>query len=161
VSLDEGRGYHDHNWGFWQGVSWQWGQAQQGDLSVIYGRVFPPREAADPDTIPGFVGVLGPDGPLGYSTNVRIVEDDDERGQPRTITIRARGSALDFELQFNVASAVTSHMAQGPLANGIDFLQMRGQYTVKGRAGSREVAFTAPGAAETFRGPDPRGPAQP
>ena len=35
VSLDGGRGYHDHNWGFWQGVSWQWGQAQQGDLSVI------------------------------------------------------------------------------------------------------------------------------
>ena len=152
VSLDEGRGYHDHNWGFWQGVSWQWGQAQQGDLSVIYGRVFPPREAADPDTIPGFVGVLGPDGPLGYSTNVRIVEDDDERGQPRRITVRARGSAIDIDLQFDVANAVTSHMAQGPLANGIDFLQMRGQYTVKGRAGSREISFSAPGAAETFRG---------
>ena len=76
VSLDGGRGYHDHNWGFWHGVSWQWGQAQQGDLSVIYGRVFPPREAADPETIPGFVGVLGPDGPLGYSTNVRIIEDE-------------------------------------------------------------------------------------
>jgi hypothetical protein len=51
VSLDGGRGYHDHNWGFWQGVSWQWGQAQQGDLSVIYGRVFPPPDAADPLTI--------------------------------------------------------------------------------------------------------------
>jgi hypothetical protein len=24
VSLEGGRGYHDHNWGFWQGVSWQW-----------------------------------------------------------------------------------------------------------------------------------------
>ena len=151
VSLD-GRGYHDHNWGFWKGVSWQWGQAQQGDLSVIYGRVFPPREAADPETLPGFIGVLGPDGPLGYSTNVRIVEANDERGQPRTITVRARGTALDLDLQFDVASAVTTHMAQGPLANGIDFLQMRGQYTVSGRAGSREITFTAAGAAETFRG---------
>ena len=152
VSLDGGRGYHDHNWGFWQGVSWQWGQAQQGDLSVIYGRVFPPRDAADPDTIPGFVGLLGPDGPLGYSTDVRISEDNDERGQPKTITVRARGSALDVDLRFDVASAVTTHMAQGPLANGIDFLQMRGQYTVSGRAGSREIKFTASGAAETFRG---------
>ena len=26
-SLD-GTGYHDHNWGFWKGVSWQWGQVQ-------------------------------------------------------------------------------------------------------------------------------------
>jgi hypothetical protein len=152
VSLDGGRGYHDHNWGFWQDVSWQWGQAQQGDLSVIYGRVFPPREAADPNTLPGFVGVLGPDGPLGYSTDVHITEENDERGQPKTITVRARGSALDVDLRFDVASAVTTHMAQGPLANGVDFLQMRGQYTVSGRAGSREITFTAPGAAETFRG---------
>jgi hypothetical protein len=152
LSLEGGRGYHDHNWGFWQGVSWQWGQAQQGDLSVIYGRVFPPPEAADPQTIPGFVGVLGPDGPLGYSTDVRITEDNDERGQPKTINVRARGSALDLDLRFDVASAVTTHMAQGPLANGVDFLQMRGQYTVSARAGSREIKFSAPGAAETFRG---------
>jgi hypothetical protein len=152
LSLDGGRGYHDHNWGFWKGVSWQWGQAQQGDLSVIYGRVFPPREAADPDTIPGFVGVLGPDGPIGYSTDVRISEANDERGQPNAITVRARGSALDLDLRFDVASAVTTRMAQGALANGVDFLQMRGHYTVTGRAGSREIRFTAPGAAETFRG---------
>jgi hypothetical protein len=152
VSLAGGRGYHDHNWGFWQDVSWQWGQAQQGDLSVIYGRVFPPPEAADPETIPGFVGVLGPDGPLGYSTDVRITEDNDARGQPRTITVRARGSALELDLRFEVDSAVTTHMTQGRFANGVDFLQMRGQYTVSGRAGSREIKFTAAGAAETFRG---------
>jgi hypothetical protein len=152
VSLAGGRGYHDHNWGFWQGVSWQWGQAQQGDLSVIYGRVFPPREAADPETIPGFVGVLGPDGPLGYSTEVRITEENDGRGQPRTISVRARGLALNLDIRFDVASAVTTHMAQGALANGVDFLQMRGNYTVSGQAGSREITFSAPGAAETFRG---------
>ena len=151
VSLEGGTGYHDHNWGFWKGVSWQWGQVQQGDLSLIFGRVFPPPDAADPETIPGFVGALGPDGPLGYSTDVRITEDD-ERGQPRTITIRARGPALELDIRFDVASAVTTRMAQGPLANGIDFLQLRGQYTVSGRAGTREIAFTAAGAAETFRG---------
>jgi hypothetical protein len=152
LSLEGGRGYHDHNWGFWQGVSWQWGQAQQGDLSVIYGRVFPPpRGGRSPDD-PGFVGVLGPDGPLGYSTDVRITEDNDERGQPRPSTSAHAGQRSDLDLRFDVASAVTTHMAQGPLANGVDFLQMRGQYTVSGRAGSREIKFTAPGAAETFRG---------
>jgi hypothetical protein len=40
----------------------------------------------------------------------------------------------------------------GALANGVNFLQMRGQYTVSGRAGNRDIAFTTPGAAETFRG---------
>jgi len=41
---------------------------------------------------------------------------------------------------------------QGALANGVNFLQMRGQYTVSGEAGTRNITFTAPGAAETFRG---------
>jgi hypothetical protein len=151
VSLAGGTGYHDHNWGFWKGVSWQWGQAQQGDLSVIYGRVYPPPEAADPERIPGFVGALGPDGPIGYSTDVRITETNDDKGQPRTIAVRARSASLTLDLRFDVTSTETSRMT-GALANGVTFLQMRGQYTVSGHAGSREIAFTAPGAAETFRG---------
>ena len=152
VSLAGGTGYHDHNWGFWKGVSWQWGQAQQGDLSLIYGRVFPPPEAADPERIPGFVAALGPDGPLGYSTEVRITETNDDKGQPRTITISARSTSLTVDLRFDVASTVTTRMTQGALANGLNFLQMRGQYTVSGFAGTRTIAFTAPGSAETFRG---------
>jgi hypothetical protein len=147
-----GTGYHDHNWGFWQGVSWQWGQVQQGDLSFIYGRVFPPRDAADPDHIPGFVGVLGADGPLGYATDVRISETNDAAGKPRTIAITARGPSVDLALRVDIASQVTTHMAQGPLANGVDFLQLSGRYTVTGRAGNRDINFTAPGSAETFRG---------
>jgi hypothetical protein len=152
VSLAGGTGYHDHNWGFWKGVSWQWGQAQQGDLSLIYGRVFPPREAADPDTIPGFVGALGPDGPLGYSTDVRISETNDERGQPRQIHVTAHSSSLEIDFTFDVASSVTTRMTNGPLGNGVDFLQLRGQYSVRGRAGDRKIQFIAPGSAETFRG---------
>jgi hypothetical protein len=155
LTLD-GTGYHDHNWGFWKGVSWQWGQAQihtgtPEALSVLYGRVFPPPEAADPDRVPGFVGVLGPDGPLGYATDVQITETDTESGRPRTIDVRARGAALDATIRFDVASMVTNHMASGPMRTGLDFLQMQGTYTVRGQAGSRVLDFTAPGAAETFR----------
>jgi hypothetical protein len=151
VSVGGGAGYHDHNWGFWRGVSWQWGQVQQGDLSLIYGRVFPPAEAADPGRIPGFVGALGPDGPLGYATDVTISETDDERGRPQTIAVRARGSVLDVQVRFEVQSSVTTRM--GALnVSGLDFLQLRGRYSVTGRAGDRALNFTAPGSAETFRG---------
>jgi hypothetical protein len=152
VSFRRGTGYHDHNWGFWQDVSWQWGQVQHEELSFLYGRVFPPPDAADPERIPGFVGALGPDGPLGYATDVSITETNDPQGRPRTISVRARGTALDLTIRFDVASAVTTRMTQGPLANGADFLQLRGQYTVTGRAGHRDINFSAPGAAETFRG---------
>ena len=152
VSLAGGTGYHDHNWGFWKGVTWQWGQAQHGDVSLIYGRIFPPPDAADPERLPGFVGVLGPDGPLGYATDVRITETNDERGQPRSIAIRARGTYLTLDMRFDVASTVRTQRTQGPLFNGVNFLQMRGQYTVSGSAGNRPIAFTTPGSAETFRG---------
>jgi hypothetical protein len=155
VALQGGVGYHDHNWGFWEGVSWQWGQVQHGDLSLIYGRVLPPPDAADPERLPGFVGALGPDGPIGYATDVQIAEENDARGRPREISVRGRGAWLELELRFVVESAVATRMTQGPLSTGLDFLQMRGQYSVTGRAADRELAFTAPGAAETFRGGGP------
>jgi hypothetical protein len=148
----DGTGYHDHNWGFWKGVSWQWGQAQHEGLSVVYGRVFPPADAADRDRLPGFLGVLGRDGPLGFATNVRIEETNAPDGRPTAITVRALGSGVDVTLRFDVASAVTTRMAQGPLANDVNFLQLQGRYTVSGRAAGRTLDFTAPGAAETFRG---------
>jgi len=151
VSFDNGVGYHDHNWGFWKGVSWQWGQAQQGDLSLIFGRVRPPADAADPDRIPGFVGALGPDGPLGYATNVTIDETNDAQGQPKTIAVAGQSRLLDVHLTFDVGSTVTTRTAQGPFAGALNFLQMRGQYTVTGHAGDRAINFTAPGSAETFR----------
>ena len=153
VDFSGGTGYHDHNWGFWQRVSWQWGQVQQDDLSLLYGRVFPPPEAADPSRIPGFIGVLGPDGPLGYATNVSITETDDGGGQPRTILVRGRGTELDVEVRFDVESVETTPAgSSSALSSGLDFLQMRGTYTVTGRIGTRNLSFTAPGSAETFRG---------
>ena len=161
ISFDGGAGYHDHNWGFWRGVSWQWGQAQQGDLSLIYGRVFPPRDAADPERIRGFLGALGPDGPLGYAADVTITEENEEGGQPKTILVTGRSRLLDVHIRFDVVSMVTTRMSQGAvsngapssgaLSNGLNFLQMRGQYTVTGNAGDRTFDFTAPGSAETFR----------
>jgi len=151
IPFDGGTGYHDHNWGFWDGVSWQWGQVQQGDLSLLYGRVFPPAEAADADRLPGFLGALGPDGPLGWADNVRITEVDGPEGTPDAITIRARSRSLDVTLDFATRSSVRTRMERAPLPTGIDFLQMQGVYTVTGEAGEVMFDFTAPGSAETFR----------
>ncbi len=152
ITFDGGTGYHDHNWGFWEGVSWQWGQVHQGETSFVYGRVFPPREAADPERMPGFLGALGPGGPIGYATNVTIEETNDAAGRPQQVVIRGRNETLDLTLTFSVADAVVNRMQGGPLATGLDFLQLRGTYDVRGRVGDRDIAFIAPGAAETFRG---------
>jgi hypothetical protein len=153
LELAGGTGYHDHNWGFWEGVSWQWGQVQREGLSILYGRVFPPAEAADVSRIPGFLMVLGPDGPLGQATEVRIDETIDlARNRPARIVVRGESPSLDLRLEIDIDSAIRTPMRDGPLADDLDFLQMRGRYRVSGTAGDRQLEFTAPGAAETFRG---------
>jgi hypothetical protein len=153
VSFDGGTGYHDHNWGFWKGVSWQWGQVQHGDLSLVYGRVFPPPEAADPERLPGFLALIGPDGPLGYTNDVTITEGNDADGRPQTISVVARGSGIELRSSFAVGSSVVTRSGgASTLPSGLDFFQLRGTYTVDGRAGNRDVSFSAPGSAETFRG---------
>jgi hypothetical protein len=155
LSLAGGTGYHDHNWGFWEGVSWQWGQVQHDGLSILYGRVFPPDDAADASRVPGFLMILGPDGPLGQTTRVTIDETiAPALDQPARIQVRGTSGSLDLQLDIAVESAIRTSM-RGPLAGGLDFLQMRGTYRVSGRAGDRPLEFAAPGAAETFRGRQP------
>lgn len=150
VVLD-GTGYHDHNWGFWEGVTWRWGQVQHGGLSYVYGRVYPPPDAADPERIPGFLVALGPDGPVGYATRVTIDETDDESsGRPKRIVVTGRSGSLDLQMEIAVEGAIVNQ--GGVLASGPDFLQLRASYHVTGRAGGQPVNFTADGASETFRG---------
>jgi hypothetical protein len=152
LSFEGLAGYHDHNWGFWEGVRWQWGQVAQGDMSIVFGRLIPPSSVADPDRMPGYLGLLGPDGPIAFSTDVAIEETGDSRG-PRTIAIRASGDQLDARLDFSVEQVVRTRLALTQTATGsmMDFLQLGGVYQVRGRAGVRDVAFTARGSAETFR----------
>jgi hypothetical protein len=146
IDLDGGTGYHDHNWGFWEGVTWQWGQVAGEGLSFVFGRINPPPDAAE-DRLPGFMMVLGPDGPVGFATHVSIEEEDDPgTGRPRRITVTGRSDGLDLELVLDVEGATATGYEGG------SFLQMRATYRVTGRAGDREVDFTAAGAAETFRG---------
>lgn len=35
--VDGAQAYHDHNWGVWRDVSWEWGSASNADLSLLYG----------------------------------------------------------------------------------------------------------------------------
>ena len=152
VPLREVTGYHDHNWGFWKGVRWQWGQVSSGDLSFIYGRIFPPADVADSDRVPGFLGVLGPKGPLGFSTAVSLEETGDASGRPQRIVVRARGQALDLTLDFTTDRIVKTAMAMTTAPGSpTDFLQLGGPFHVTGRVGDRRIDINARGAAETFR----------
>ncbi|HEY7172408.1 MAG TPA: hypothetical protein VH417_16260 [Vicinamibacterales bacterium] len=147
-------GYHDHNWGFWDGVRWQWGQVAHDNLSFVYGRVFPPAAVAESERVPGFLGVLGPEGVIGVATRVSIAErgeDGGGRGAPRQVDIAARGTDLDLRLAFTVERSIRTPFGLTGSELPLDFLQLAGTYHVSGRAAGRSIDFTSRGAAETFR----------
>ena len=155
IELADAAGYHDHNWGFWRGVRWQWGQVAHDDLSILYGRVFPPADVADPDRIPGFLGVLSANGVVGFSSTVSIEENggSSDAGQPKRIHVNARSPTMDLNLDFAVERSVRTAMSLMAPASGAptNFLQFGGAYRVTGHVGGRVLDFSARGAAETFR----------
>jgi hypothetical protein len=154
ISLEGFVGYHDHNWGFWKGVTWQWGQVAHDDLSFVYGRIRPPEDAADPARVPGLLVVMGPEGPLAVATGVRITERDAPgRDRPERIEVEAQGSGISLALTVEVEDAIRTRMARtAPDAGGVPtFLQLRGRYRGKGTVAGRTIDFEAPGSAETFR----------
>lgn len=153
VDFAGGTAYHDHNWGFWEGVTWQWGQVQHDGLSFVYGRVRPPADAADPEHVPGFMAVLGPSGSLAFSTDATIEETDAAGSdRPARIVVRASGESLQATLSLEVDQTTITPMRRGGVGDGLQFLQMRALYDVDVQVGERNYKFSAPGSAETFRG---------
>lgn len=78
--------------------------------------------------------------------------DAPDTGRPRRIVVRGRSRSLDLTMELAVEDAAVTRMDRLPFGDGQDFLQLRALYRVVGQAGGRSVDFTAPGAAETFRG---------
>lgn len=165
VSLGGATGYHDHNWGFWDGVSWQWGQVSHEGLSFLYGRIVPPADAVPEGAarLPGVVAVVGPSGPIAFARNAHIEETSAADGAPETVHIAARERGLDLRMEARVEDVVHNPLRAGSglgSAGARDFLQLRASYRVRGRIGEQVVDFTALGAAETFRAsPGKRPPA--
>jgi hypothetical protein len=148
LRFDDAVGYHDHNWGFWEGVSWQWGQVAHDDLSVVYGRVFPPADVADPTRVPGFLAVLGPDGPLGFSSDV-VIDDS----KPDLVDVRATGTGVDVRLTLTAQEAVRTLLGITaiPGREPLNFVQLGGMFHVTGKVAGRSLDFLARGSAETFK----------
>jgi hypothetical protein len=146
--FENAAGYHDHNWGFWEGVSWQWGQVAHGDLSVVYGRIFPPPDVADPARVPGYLALLGPDGPLAFAAGVTI--DDAQLGR---VNINAKSRDVDLQMAFVADETVRTAMdlIGAPGVTPLDFIQMGGIFRVTGTAAGRSLDFDARGSAETFK----------
>lgn len=154
IHLQQALGYHDHNWGTWSGVHWDWGQASDGTTALVFGTVKTPALGAQQggyfcavvDTS-GFLSLIRPDTVLyeGWKQKDGVFMP----GRIRFAKENPNGDSLEVEVDVQEAIATDLGMAAGTKSDG-KFLQMRGNYIVKGRLHGREVSFEAPGAGETF-----------
>lgn len=151
--------YHDHNWGVWRDVTWEWGAARGGTLSLLYGGVYGPARAG-PDagtavTSPFFLALVDSLGVRQVLRFGRIAYQGAQpaagaRGTsaPRRFALTAARGADSMRLVVNVEHALATDMSASSFRR--TFLQMRGRFELMGRLAGQEVADTGWGFFETY-----------
>jgi hypothetical protein len=165
--FDEAQAYHDHNWGTWRGVTWDWGAARAGGHTFLYGRVDAPDSliSSAPYFLylvdsAGFQAVFRPRA-IEYEDGRTIVIDGRRIAVPSRAVMRdARGNdTLQVELLIEDATATDTRgtlLERGEvgLARAIArpyFIQMKGFARLSGRIDGRVVSGQGTGFFETYR----------
>ena len=159
AALTDAAAYHDHNWGVWRGVTWEWGAARGSRIDLLYGGVYggPERKgAADAVASPLFLTVVDS---LGVRQVLRFAEIRyaGERlavGAPGAVApgsfdLEAVRGADTVRLHVDVVHALATDMMSGALRRY--FLQMRGRFQLSGSLAGEPVADSGMGFFETYR----------
>lgn len=165
----DGVGYHDHNWGIWQAVTWEWGVASTSRFALLAGLIRHPALPADEllvtlhavaDGRAGLWGTLRAPAPVASDWQAGPRVNGSSLRVPGRLRYRAAndaGDRLDVEIitEDVIATPIASMAAERGEATRLPagrevFLQIRGRYTVTGTVGGRPVAFVTQGFAETF-----------
>jgi hypothetical protein len=142
--------YHDHNWGVWRDVTWEWGAARGKRLSLLYGGVYGSSARS-----PFFLSVLDS---LGVKQVLRFDRIDYQgkretagsvRANPPTrFSLLASRESDTLRLDVQVVDALGTEMRSASFRRV--FLQMRGRFTLSGRLLGQTLADSGSGFFETY-----------
>src|SRR5260221_3067889 len=159
--FDGAQSYHDHNWGVWRGVTWDWGAARAGSYTILYGRIIGPGRAGERtpllvylvDSL-GFRAVFRPRS-VAYEDNREIVVDG------RTIRVPSRAMFADahgsdtLRVELNIEDAIGTdtrrQKERGDDTSASIFVQMKGTARISGRVGGSPISGTGSGFFVTYR----------
>ena len=138
--------YHDHNWGVWREVSWEWGSASDAALSLLYGAVRGDSTASDATFAyvvdgGGVRGVYRPDAIDFVEMVPKAVEGGSIR-VPRRFRFEDRRRGFRVTVDVAAAHATDQHRPRRRW-----FIQMRGIATVEENG---RVIGRLPGFFETY-----------
>ncbi len=144
--------YHDHNWGVWRDVTWEWGSARGERLSLLYGGVYGPERSI---TSPFFITIVDS---LGVRRVLRFGRIDYQGEQPadgvagarapERFTLTGTWDADTMTLAVQVDHALASAMEADSFRRL--FLQMRGRFELTGRIMGESVRDQGQGFFETY-----------
>ena len=136
--------YHDHNWGVWRDVTWDWGIARGRQLDILYGGVSAGTTAAEPGRFLAVVDSLGVRRVARFSS--AAVHWGPEG--PEGITIVAIQARDTLRLEVEVTDRASSTDARGRGR----FWQLRGRWRLRALLGGIEVQDAGEGFFETWSG---------
>ena len=164
--VSDAQAYHDHNWGVWRGVTWEWGAARAGPLTFLYGRVHPPDTLASRPPLflyvidsSGFVGLYRPARIDYVDARVTVVNGRRIRVPARATMADARGADTVF-VELTIEDAIGSDTRfpmderGDPQAAALPtpyFIQMKGRARLHGVIDGRRVEGEGYGFFETYR----------
>jgi len=149
-------GYHDHNWGTWANVVWDWGVAHAGEFDVLYGGVHVDIVAQRTearflgylvDSL-GVAAVLEPRD-LRYSGQRAIRFDGKNVTVPERLSWTATQGADSLTAEIALANVTLSWLALGVDSN-VYFAQMQGNLKLSGGLAGRAVDSSGPGFFEAY-----------
>jgi hypothetical protein len=151
--------YHDHNWGVWRGVTWDWGASRAGAYTILYGRVKAPDSRREQplfvyliDSL-GFKAVLRP-ASISYVDGRTTKVGSKEIKVPSHATfVDVRGNdSLRVDLSIEDAIATETRQSNGlPSFGGPYFIQMKGIATISGKIAGEKISGSGTGFFETYR----------
>jgi hypothetical protein len=164
---DDAQSYHDHNWGVWRGVRWEWGATRAGTYTILYGRVEPPDTTMSRP--PLFLYLVDS---LGFRALFRPPRISYVDGRTITVNghqIRVPSSAVLWDargddtlrLELTIEDAIGTD-TRTPLIERGDisaaralatpyFIQMKGRARISGRVMGESVEGEGEGFFETYR----------
>ena len=143
--------YHDHNWGVWRDVTWEWGAASGDRISLLYGGVYQAGAATSPFflTLADSLGVrqVLRFGRIGYEGRIPA-EGVGGVSAPARFSLVAGRESDTVRLTVQVEHALASEMTASTLRR--TFLQMRGRFRLSGTLGDVPVDEEGQGFFETY-----------
>jgi hypothetical protein len=157
--FSDARAYHDHNWGVWRDVTWEWGAARGSNLALLYGGVYGADRSAGSSASavrsPFFltlVDSLGVQQVLRFRTveysGSRPAAEAEAFRSPERLELLATRDADSVRVRVQVVDALATEMKTSGFRRG--FLQMRGHFTLAGMVLGKAVADSGSGFFETY-----------